>query len=149
MRKFRKIDSNNSKNGSSVSLGNNKNIKILIVDDNRDARFTIGEIVKSLGYKPVFATNGYECLEKLNEENPDLVLLDIMMPQMDGFQTIKKIRGNKVYSDLKIYALTAYAMLSDKDVIDRNGFDDLITKPINTIQLERKLSQLFDSVVRN
>ncbi|MCB9207731.1 MAG: response regulator [Ignavibacteriales bacterium] len=119
-------------------------IKVLVVDDNYDARFTIGEIVEALGYQPSFATNGVECLEYLNEEIPDLVLLDIMMPQMDGFQTIKKIREK--YKDLNVYALTAYAMLSDRDIIEKNGFNGLITKPINTAQLERKLNQIFDTI---
>lgn len=120
-------------------------IKILIVDDVIDARFTIGEIVKSLGYKPIYASNGYECLEKMIE-NPDLILLDIMMPKLDGFQTIKKIREDKRYSNTKVFALTAYAMLSDKEIIEKNGFDGLFTKPINTVQLERKLNQIFNTV---
>lgn len=122
-------------------------IKVLIVDDNSDARFTIGEIIESLDYEPIFATNGYECLEKLNTENPNLVLLDIMMPKMDGFQTIKKIRENNKYKELKVYALTAYAMLSDKEIIEKNGFNGLFTKPINTVQLQRKLSDIFKTIV--
>jgi len=123
-----------------------ENIKVLIVDDNSDARFTIGEIVESLGYQVKFATNGIECLTKLGEELPDIVLLDIMMPRMDGFQTIKKIRENTQYSNLNVYALTAYAMLSDKGIIEKNGFNGLFTKPINTVQMERKLNEIFGVV---
>jgi len=124
----------------------NEKAKILIVDDDSDARFTIGEITRTLGYEPYFATNGYDCLEKLNKELPDLVLLDIMMPKMDGFQTIKKIREDERFGHLEVYALTAYAMLSNKEIIEKNGFSGLITKPINTIQLERKLNQIFTEV---
>ncbi|MCW8850918.1 MAG: response regulator, partial [Melioribacteraceae bacterium] len=120
-------------------------VKVLIVDDDADARFTIGEVVKSLGYETIFASNGYECLDKLKLELPDLILLDIMMPKMDGFQTIKKIRENKDYSKLNVFALTAYAMLSDKDIIEKNGFNGLFTKPLNTSQIERKLNQIFES----
>lgn len=123
-------------------------IKILVVDDDRDARFTIGEIIESLGYHPIFAKDGYECLEKLENEIPELVLLDIMMPRMDGFKTIKKIRENKLTKDLKVYALTAYAMLTDKEIIEKNGFDGLFTKPINTIQLERHLNNIFKTALR-
>ena len=119
------------------------NIKVLIVDDDSDARFTIGEIIKNFNYEPIFATNGYECLEKLKQEMPSLILLDIMMPKMDGFQTIKKIREDEEYKELKVYALTAYAMLSDKEIIEKNGFNGLFTKPINTVQLERKLTNIF------
>ncbi len=68
-----------------------------------------------------------------------------MMPKMDGFQTIKKIRENKGYAKLNVFALTAYAMLSDKEIIEKNGFDGLFTKPLNTSQIERKLSQIFET----
>ncbi|CAG0909347.1 unnamed protein product, partial [Cyprideis torosa] len=129
---------NNEKTESSHQI---EKVRILIVDDDADARFTIGELVKSLGYETTFATNGYECLEKLKTEVPDLILLDIMMPKMDGFQTIKKIREHKDYKKLNVFALTAYAMLSDKEIIEKNGFDGLFTKPLNTSQIERKLNR--------
>lgn len=69
----------------------NKKSKILIVDDDNDTLFTIGELVGNFGYDTIFARNGIDCLMKLNNEIPDIILLDIMMPQMDGFETIKKL----------------------------------------------------------
>ncbi len=120
---------------------------VLVVDDDQDARFTIGEIIKSLGYNPLYASDGFECIEILTSEKPDLILLDIMMPQMDGFQTIKKIRNNISTKELKVFALTAYAMLSDREIIEKNGFDGLFSKPINTVQLENKLKSIFNFVV--
>ncbi|PID61687.1 MAG: hypothetical protein CR986_02570 [Ignavibacteriae bacterium] len=120
---------------------------ILIVDDNEDARFTIGEIVQSLNYKPIYAKDGFDCLSKIEESKPDLILLDIMMPKMDGFQTIKKIRNEEGYKNIPVYALTAYAMLADQEIITKNGFDGLFTKPINTTKLERKLHAIFDEIV--
>ncbi|MBK7105426.1 MAG: response regulator [Ignavibacteriae bacterium] len=116
---------------------------ILVVDDDKDARFTIGEIIKSLGYNPIFAEDGFECLEILKNEKPDIVLLDIMMPKMDGFQTIKKIRNNPETKTLRVFALTAYAMLSDREIIEKNGFNGLFTKPVNTGQLEKRLKNIF------
>ena len=120
---------------------------ILVVDDDEDTLYTIGEIINSLGYKAIYAKNGLECIEILKRTVPDLVLLDIMMPQMDGFETIKKIRDDRNFADLKVFALTAYAMLSDKDILERNGFDDLITKPINIVLLKFKLEKLFNQKV--
>ncbi len=120
---------------------------ILIVDDDNDARFTIGEIIKTIGYNPIYARDGFECLEILKTEKPDLVFLDIMMPKMDGFQIIRQIRQNPSIKELKVYALTAYAMLSDKDIIEKNGFDGLFTKPINTVQLEKKLKGILNLTV--
>jgi len=124
----------------------NDKIKIMVVDDDNDALFTIGEIIDNLGYEPIYASNGFECLEKLEKESPELVLLDIMMPKMDGFETVKRIRKNPEFSNLTVFALTAYAMLSDKDIIQKNGFDGLFTKPINTNLLEKKLNSIFNEV---
>ncbi len=112
---------------------------ILIVDDDDDALFTVGEYVKEMNYDTIFAHNGMECLLMLNHVVPDLILLDIMMPQMDGFETIKRIRKDNRFSKLPVIALTAYAMLDNKNVIEKNGFDDLITKPINSQTLSSKI----------
>lgn len=144
---LKSIEDNTDKKKFSASEYSPDTFNILIVDDDNDARFTIGEIIKTIGYNPIFAKDGYECLEILKSENPDLVLLDIMMPKMDGFQTIKEIRLNPNTKELKVCALTAYAMLSDRDIIEKNGFDGLFTKPINTIQLEKKLKGILNLTV--
>ena len=119
-------------------------IRILIVDDDRDTLFTVGEIVKSSGYHPLFAKNGVECILTLKHEIPDLILLDIMMPKMDGFETLKEIRKHKEYDGIPVVALTAYAMLDDKDIINKSGFEDIITKPIDTITMTNKLNYIFN-----
>jgi len=120
---------------------NDKKYKILVVDDDNDTLFTVGEILQNLGYETIFATNGVECLNNLEISIPDLVLLDIMMPKMDGFETIKKIRSNPKFSDLLVIALTAHAMLDDKYIIEETGFDDLITKPIDNSTIQLKINQ--------
>ncbi|MBA4405843.1 hypothetical protein C0389_01080 [bacterium] len=112
---------------------------ILIVDDDNDALFTIGEFVKEMNCDTIFAHNGMECLLMLNHIEPDLIFLDIMMPQMDGFETIKRIRNEKRFAGIPIIALTAYAMLDNKNIIENNGFDDLVTKPINSQLLAAKM----------
>ncbi|MFC2135825.1 response regulator [Bacteroidota bacterium] len=117
--------------------------RVLIVDDDSDTLFTIGEIVKDLGYETIYARNGVECLLSMNNIEPDIVLLDIMMPQMDGFETIKRIRLDDRFPDLPVIALTAYAMLDNKEVIEKNGFTDIITKPINTNTLAFKIQNLL------
>ena len=114
---------------------------ILIVDDDDDALFTVGEYIKTLDCDTIFAHNGMECLLMLNHVVPDLILLDIMMPQMDGFETIKRIRGDNRFAKLPVIALTAYAMLDNKNVIEKNGFNDLVTKPINSQALSAKITK--------
>ena len=106
-----------------------------------------GEFIKALDYDTFFAHNGMECLLTLNHLEPDLILLDIMMPQMDGFETIKRIRKDKRFSNLPIMALTAYAMLDNKNVIERNGFNDIITKPVNSKNLESKLNKYLKTQI--
>lgn len=125
-----------------IPVSKNKNLPVvLIVDDDKDTLYTVGEILQSLGFDLHFATNGIECLERLEDIVPDLILLDIMMPEMDGFETINKIRANKKLRDLKVYALTAHAMLDDKYIIKESGFDDLITKPLDSSTLLSKVKQ--------
>ncbi|MCZ7602179.1 MAG: response regulator [Melioribacteraceae bacterium] len=126
-----------------IEVNTINNVKVLIVDDDKDTLFTVGEIVQSLGYNPLFAKNGVECILTLKHEVPDLILLDIMMPKMDGFETLKEIRKHNEYKNIPVVALTAYAMLDDKDIIDKSGFDDIITKPIDILAITSKLNKLF------
>jgi CheY-like chemotaxis protein len=120
---------------------------VLIVDDDSDALFTIGEFVKEIGCSTIFAHNGMECLLTLNHIVPALILLDIMMPQMDGFETIKRIRSDKRLSKIPVVALTAYAMLDNKGIIEKNGFDDLVTKPIDSQLLSAKLKKILKNKI--
>ncbi len=117
---------------------------ILVVDDDNDALFTVGEYLKELDCDTVYAHNGMECLLMLNHVYPDLILLDIMMPQMDGFETIKRIRNDERFKELPIIALTAYAMLENKDVIEKNSFNDIITKPISAQTLVSKINKYLN-----
>jgi signal transduction histidine kinase/CheY-like chemotaxis protein/HAMP domain-containing protein len=120
---------------------------VLIVDDDNDALFTVGEFIKEMNCDTIFAHNGMECLLMLNHVQPDLILLDIMMPQMDGFETIKRIRSDNRFCKTPVIALTAYAMLENKETIEKTGFDDLITKPINSQHFLTKVSRFIKSKV--
>ncbi len=129
-------------NANDVSLS--KSIgEVLIVDDDPDTLYTINEIVQSCNCKTLLAKNGIECLKILEENTPDLILLDIMMPEMDGFQTIKKIRENLNWKHIPVFAITARAMLEDRQIILKNGFDDYISKPVNTGVVSFKIEKLF------
>ncbi|MCS7052725.1 MAG: ATP-binding protein [Ignavibacterium sp.] len=115
-------------------------IMILVVDDDPDSLFTMTEILNSYGYKNTVARGGHECLKILENLHPQLILLDIMMPEMDGFQTLKEIRNNRKYDQIKIFAVTAKAMENSIEVIKNSGFDDCIFKPINSKELISKIS---------
>lgn len=117
--------------------------QVLVVDDDPDTLFTINEILESCNCKTYLVKGGKECLNMLEQVIPDIILLDIMMPEMDGFQTINKIKVHPKWAHIPVFAVTAKAMLEDKDVILRNGFDDYVPKPINAGILSMKIKKVF------
>jgi CheY-like chemotaxis protein len=120
--------------------------EVLIVDDDADTLFTINEIVQACNCNTILAKSGADCLKVLEQKIPDLILLDIMMPEMDGFQTLNRIRQNSEWARIPVFAVTAKAMLGDKAVISRNGFNDYIAKPVNSGVLAFKIERLFSKL---
>ncbi|MBB6446896.1 response regulator [Bacillus benzoevorans] len=108
-----------------------KGKKVLLVDDDVRNVFALTNILELNGMKTVFAENGREGLEQL-KQNPDtdLILMDIMMPEMDGFEAIRKIREMPLFQKLPIIAITAKAMKEDREKCMEAGASDYITKPI-------------------
>jgi len=119
---------------------------VLLVDDDEDTLFTINEIVLSCGCRTILANGGQQALEILQEETPDLILLDIMMPGMDGFQTLTKIRQIPSAAEIPVFAVTAKAMVGDRDIILRHGFNDYIPKPVNAVTMAFKIEKLFTKI---
>jgi len=132
--------SEESEDAESKNKNNDKHL-VLIVDDDTDTLFTVGEIVRRAGCNTIFAKNGIECLSILKTMTPDLILLDIMMPKMDGFETIKRIRSDKHLYTIPVYAMTAQAMIEEKEIIIKNGFSDFIPKPVNPASLSFKVKK--------
>jgi signal transduction histidine kinase/CheY-like chemotaxis protein/HAMP domain-containing protein len=120
--------------------------EVLIVDDDADTLFTLNEMVQATGCKTYLAKSGMECLKILESIKPDLIMLDIMMPEMDGFQTLKNIRSNSNLRSVPIYAVTAKAMVGDKEIILKHGFNDYIPKPVNSTIISSKIAQLFSKI---
>lgn len=118
-------------------------LDILIVDDDSSTLFTLSEIVKSINCNPILASSGKECLELLETKIPDLILLDIIMPEMDGFKTIKQIKRNSKWADIPVFAVTAKAMKNDNEIILRHGFSDYIPKPVNPAFVSHKIQNIF------
>jgi signal transduction histidine kinase/CheY-like chemotaxis protein len=134
-----KIRNQLSENSLTHNLSHKSNL-VLVVDDDPDSLFTITEILNSHGFNNTVARGGQECLKILENVTPDLILLDIMMPEMDGFQTIKRIRTSHKHNNVKIFAVTAKAMENALEVIKNSGFDDCVFKPINSKELINKIS---------
>jgi signal transduction histidine kinase/CheY-like chemotaxis protein/HAMP domain-containing protein len=119
---------------------------VLIVDDDADTLFTLNEIVTTCNCSTILVKGGRECLEVLETKIPDLILLDIMMPDMDGFQTLKRIKQNKAWQNIPVFAVTAKAMVEDKQIILKHGFDDYISKPVNSASMAFKIERLFSQI---
>jgi len=104
--------------------------KILIVEDNEKNMYLISFILKKNSYEVIEATNGEEGVELAIKERPDLILMDIQLPGIDGLEAIKRIRASKADGEIPIIALTSYAMTGDKEKALAAGFTGYIEKPI-------------------
>jgi two-component system, cell cycle response regulator DivK len=105
--------------------------RVLVADDNPVSRELIREILESDDCEVIEAGDGREALEKVREHRPDLALLDIQMPVMDGNAVVREIRADPQLSMLPVVALTAYAMQGDREKALALGFNSYITKPID------------------
>lgn len=117
--------------------------KILIAEDNPVNRELLREILETAHYQVVEAGDGQEALARMEETEPDIVLLDINMPVLDGFATLHRIREHSRFSRLPVLAVTAYAMKDDRERVLGAGFDGYLPKPINAAALLRELQQLM------
>ncbi len=113
-----------------------KNKRILVVDDEQRNTFAMANVLESAGINVCFADNGQACLEVLEKDREfDLILMDIMMPVMDGYEASQKIREDKNLCHIPIIALTAKAMPEDRARCIAAGANDYLTKPVNTDHL--------------
>ena len=107
--------------------------KILIVEDNRDMQFILSNILKDKGYEVIVAGDGKKGLNKVRTQSPDLVLLDIRLPEMNGIEVLKEIK--KIDSDIVIIMLTAYGQIKDAVHAMKLGAFDYITKPFDNEEI--------------
>ncbi|MEK6697858.1 MAG: response regulator [Nitrospirota bacterium] len=109
--------------------------KILVVEDNEKNRILIKDILLYHGYEVIEAENGKIGVELAKQHLPDLILMDIQMPVMDGFKAIVMLKDDPATQAIKMIALTSFAMRGDREKIMQAGFDDYIAKPIDTRKL--------------
>src|SRR6185369_17332596 len=103
--------------------------KIAVVEDNPDNRLLVRVMLDSF-YEVTEYETGSSALEGLQTDKPDLVLLDVSLPEMDGTEVLRRIRANDRLRDLPVIALTAHAMSTDREKFLAAGFDDYVAKPI-------------------
>src|SRR3989337_794568 len=117
--------------------------KILIIDDDLDTLRLVGLMLQRQGYQISAATNGQQGLDKAFEEDPDLILLDVMMPDMDGYEVTRRLRKNPATVSTPILMFTAKTQLDDKVTGFEVGADDYLTKPTHPTELQAHVKALL------
>ena len=117
--------------------------KILIVEDNVVNRVLMQDLLTYHGYEILEAGDGAEGIEKARKYRPDLILMDMQMPIMDGIQAVNHLKADPETRDIKIISLTAFAMKGDRERFLRAGCDEYVAKPINTRELPKLVKRLL------
>jgi two-component system, cell cycle response regulator DivK len=116
---------------------------VLIAEDNPINRELLRELLEIRGYSVTEACNGQEALCMVEQAPPDILLLDIGMPVLDGFAVVRKLRENPRFVSLPVVAITAYAMQGDRERIMASGCDGYLSKPVDSGLLAEELDRLL------
>ena len=119
--------------------------KIMIVDDDQNIRSVLRYRLEKEGYDVLLAGDGVDALEKVRAENPDLIILDLTMPKMDGFGLLEKIKGNGSTSGVPVIVLTAYGYESNRARSLELGVVEFVTKPFSPRQLVSEVWKVLDA----
>lgn len=117
--------------------------RILIVEDDRINRRLFRTFLESQGYATTEATNGIDGVKAAENEAPNLILMDIQMPEMDGMQALELLKSNPATDKIPVVALTGYAAEGDRERLMAKGFDDYLSKPIDLDDLLEKVRELL------
>lgn len=115
--------------------------RILVVEDQKDNRRIIRDLLTSQGYEMIEAVTGLEGVTAAERERPDLILMDIQLPEIDGYEATRRIRANPALRDVPIIAVTSYALSGDDVKAFDAGCDAYITKPFSPRELLAKVRE--------
>ena len=117
--------------------------KILIIDDDLDSHQLVSLMLDKEGYQIVAANDGEEGLLKTNQETPDLILLDIMMPGIDGYEVARRLRQNSKTDEIPVLIYTAKSQVDDRIAAFESGADGFLTKPSHPSELQAYINSLL------
>ncbi len=120
-------------------------VKILLVEDNEMNRDMLSRRLRRNGYEVVIATDGQQGVEMAASEAPDLILMDMSLPVIDGWEAARRVRENEATRKIPVIALTAHAMAGDREKAIEAGCDDYDTKPVEITRLLGKITALIES----
>ncbi len=118
--------------------------KILVVDDEEDLVIALSARLKAGGYEVLVARDGLEALTKARTLKPDLILLDLMLPKMDGYKVARLLKLDQRYAGIPILMLTARGQEMDQDLGRQAGVDDYIVKPFDSTELMVRIKELLE-----
>ena len=118
-------------------------MKVLIVEDNESLQNLLARILEHLDYLPVLASHGKDGLEKAIAEKPDLILMDMQMPVMDGWEAARALRANPETKDIPILATTVLFRPNEVKTFLEAGCNGYIVKPFTVMKLQRKIAELL------
>ncbi|MFO7322706.1 MAG: response regulator [Chloroflexota bacterium] len=117
--------------------------RILVIEDNPDNMTLISDVLVSLQYEVLQAVDGEQGLQMAEEFRPDLILMDLSLPRLDGWSATRLLKSNPELRAIPVIALTAHAMVGDRERALEAGCDDYISKPINLRELAAKLNKFI------
>ncbi|TXL70861.1 response regulator [Vineibacter terrae] len=109
--------------------------RILVVEDTEDNRQIVRDLLTSVGYEMIEAVDGHEGVEVATRERPDLILMDIQLPVLDGYEATRRIKSNEATRHIPVIAVTSYALSGDEDKAHAAGCDGYLAKPFSPRQL--------------
>jgi len=115
--------------------------RVLVVEDNEKNMKLFRDVLVATGYRTLEATTGGEAVDMASEHTPDLVLMDIQLPDFDGVEALHRLRGDERTASIPIVALTAQAMRGDRERFLAAGFDGYVSKPVNVRDLIETVRQ--------
>lgn len=126
-----------------VEEANSKTAKILIADDNAANRELLEAYLAAFDCEIELAVDGQDTLDKASQFCPDLILLDVMMPKLSGFEVCQQIKSNPAQSKIMILMVTALSELGDIERAVRAGTDDFLSKPVNKVELLKRVENMI------
>jgi two-component system cell cycle response regulator DivK len=116
---------------------------ILVVEDQEDNRQILRDLLGASDYEMVEAENGQEALDAVARKKPDLILMDIQLPIMDGYEATRRIKANPDWKSIPVIVVTSYALSGDAEKARAAGCDDYVTKPYSPRQLLAKIREFL------
>jgi two-component system cell cycle response regulator DivK len=121
------------------------NLKILLVEDNDNNRYLAQFLLERAGFAVVTAENGRIALDKARNDKPDLVVMDIQMPEMDGYETARRFKADSLLKEIPLVGVSSFAMPGDRTTALKIGFAGYIEKPINPETFAQDVTQFLST----